>query len=222
MEHQHPRSGAHRPGAEVYRRRRIAAAVALVVVAALVIWGIAALAGLLGGDRSASGTTPPEPGASAPAAPESPAPPADGGDGDGDAEGSPDEGSAAGCPPGDVTVEARTDQSSYGAQENPVLEMTIVNTGDASCALNVGTSQQEFTIVSGSDRIFSTSDCLAGATDVGVAVGPGQRETARFTWERVRSAPGCKEVAAKPRPGTYVFTAKLGDVASNKASFTLK
>ncbi|MET1035236.1 MAG: hypothetical protein ABWX68_08385 [Arthrobacter sp.] len=213
MEHQHPRSGAHRPGAEVYRRRRIAAVVALVVVAALVIWGIAALAGLLGGDRPASGTTPPAPGASAPAAPESPA---DDEDGDGDA------GSAEGCPPGAVTVEARTDQSSYGAQENPVLEMTIVNNGDASCALNVGTSQQEFAIVSGSDRIFSTSDCLAEATDVGVVVEPGQRETARFTWERVRSAPGCKEVAAKPRPGTYVFTAKLGDVASNKASFTLE
>ncbi len=88
--------------------------------------------------------------------------------------------------------------------------------------MNVGTSQQEFTVMSGSDRIFSTADCLADPSDIEITMKPGGSESARFTWERVRSAPGCKIVNAKPRPGWYGFTAKLGNITSQKTSFELK
>lgn len=103
-----------------------------------------------------------------------------------------------------------------------MLEMKITNSGTEDCSLNVGTSQQEFNIVSGSDRIFSTTDCRANATDSVMILKAGATESARFTWERLRSAPGCKKVTTKPRPGTYTFTAKLGAVESDKATFSLK
>lgn len=127
-----------------------------------------------------------------------------------------------GCLEGDVSVAASTAQSTHGPSQNPVLVMSIKNEGKFACSVNVGTSQQEFTVMSGSDRIFSTSDCLAEPSDVEITMAPGASETARFTWERVRSAPGCKIVSAKPRPGWYGFTAKLGNISSDKAGFELK
>lgn len=117
---------------------------------------------------------------------------------------------------------AVTDKSSYASGDDPVLEMKITNAGSEDCSLNVGTSQQEFKIVSGADRIFSTTDCRADASDSEMTLKAGATETARFTWDRRRSAPGCKDVSSKPRPGTYTFTAKLGDVESGTTTFTLK
>lgn len=126
------------------------------------------------------------------------------------------------CVEGDVVVTASTAQATHGPADNPVLVMTIKNAGSTECMVNVGTSQQDFSVMSGADRIFSTSDCVEDPTDTEIMVKPGASETARFTWTRVRSAPGCKFVAAKPRPGTYGFTAKLGDVSSETARFELR
>lgn len=126
------------------------------------------------------------------------------------------------CQPSDVVVKATTEQRRHGPDENPVLVMSVENTGEFDCDVNVGTGEQEFLVRSGDDRIFSTGDCLADPADLHITMEPGQKETARFTWERVRSAPGCQAVSAKPRPGTYVFEAKLGNRSSNVAVFELQ
>lgn len=198
-----PRPG-NRSSPAVYRRRRLVALIGMLIVAGLLIWGIVALVALF------SGSGKPDPGTQVtvkPVAtetvPSSPAP-------------------SGACLAGDIVVAASTEKPSYGAEENPVLVMRIENQGSTPCELNVGTSVQEFSVMSGSDRIFSTSDCRADAKDFMLMMAPGSAESARFTWLRDRSAPGCGSVAAKPRPGTYVFTAKLGDVASNKSPFLLK
>ncbi|MBB5512688.1 hypothetical protein HD598_001375 [Neomicrococcus aestuarii] len=114
-----------------------------------------------------------------------------------------------------------TDKKNYASGEKPVLTLTVTNAGTVPCVLNVGTSQQEFTVTSGNDRVFSTTDCLAKPSDVNLEIAAGKSETAKFTWDRVRSTPGCSPVNAKPSPGTYVFTAKLGDVESNRSVFDL-
>ncbi|WP_271396114.1 hypothetical protein [Neomicrococcus lactis] len=102
------------------------------------------------------------------------------------------------------------------------MSLTVTNAGTVPCSLNVGTSQQEFTITSGNDRIFSTTDCLAKPSNVELVIDAGKSETAKFTWDRNRSTPGCDPVTLKPAPGTYVFTAKLGSVQSNRSVFDLE
>ncbi len=200
----------------MYRRRRLVALVALLVVLALLVWGVSAVVGMVRGPAD-----PPSPQADGGAAASAPADPSASGAPGPDGGGSGG-GAAGDCQPDDVVVQASTDAPSYGPEANPVLVMTIENTGDAACDVNVGTGEQEFVVNSGEDRIFSTKDCLAEASDLRITMEPGQTETARFTWERVRSAPGCQAVNAKPRPGTYKFTAKLGDRESGIASFELR
>lgn len=202
-----------RPSPQVYRRRRLVVLIAGLVVIGLLVWAGIAIAGAL-----RPGDTAQEPAAAKQTGTSST--PQDTEPGKDPAEESSAE--PTGCLAQDVSVTSSTAQQMHGPSQNPVLVMTIKNEGKFECRVNVGTSQQEFTVMSGNDRIFSTSDCLSEPTDVEINMAPGSSETARFTWERVRSAPGCKIVNAKPRPGWYGFTAKLGDIASNKAGFELK
>lgn len=199
-----PRPG-NRPSPAVYRRRRIVVLIGTLIVAGTLVWGSIAIVGLFAGPGEKNPVAEPV----APSATvENPSP----------ASPSPSDT----CRSDDIVVVAETEKGSYGAEENPVLVMRIENKGKVPCGLNVGTSVQEFTVMSGADRIFSTSDCRADAQDYLLTIAAGAAESAKFTWMRDRSAPGCGSVAAKPRPGTYVFTAKLGDVSSNRSPFLLK
>src|SRR4029453_5040009 len=96
-----------------------------------------------------SGTKGVEPGAqpSSGAAPATPAPP-------------------AGCDLNQVTVSASVDKQAYAAGENPMLSMKVTNGGAVACEVNVGTSQMEFLVMSGSDGTFSAKDCQAASEDL--------------------------------------------------------
>lgn len=197
-------SGGKLP-ASVYRRRRITVAVVALVLVGLIIWGVVAIAGLLSPDTQ-------DPAAPAPTA-QSSAPTQS-------AESEEDAGKK--CKADEVKVTASTDAKSYPAGKKPVLILTVENTSKRECDMNVGTSMQEFLISSGADRVFSTVDCLQNGEDVPLTFAAGQKENARFTWNRDRSAPGCKAVGVQPRPGTYKFTAAIGEFESEPVSFTLE
>lgn len=193
-----------KPSARVYRRRRITVAVLALVLVGLAVWGVTAVSAMFRGDA--------EPAASGPTT----------------VQASPTAGESAeeapsnSCKDGEIKISASTDKQSYASGEDPVLTLGIENTSERDCELNVGTSQQEFLISSGSDRIFSTVDCLSNSEDVMLTFAAGQKESAKFTWNRNRSAPGCKAVNVQPLPGTYKFTAAIGDLTSDPATFSLK
>jgi hypothetical protein len=221
---------------EVYRRRRIAALVLLVLVVAILVglvWGIVSLfrpagdeqPGGTGGSESQSVTAP-----ASPAVTEG----TGGDEASSAASGAPTENpsaspsstggslSAAACQPGDLVVSAATDRQSYPEGEDPVLELRVDNTGDEPCEANLGTSQQVFTVYSGSDRIFSTQDCQVDGEDTMIQISPDEQERSRFTWSRVRSAPDCAEVGQEPRSGTYRLEVSLGELNAQPVSFTLQ
>ncbi|MFC7401471.1 hypothetical protein [Citricoccus sp. GCM10030269] len=235
---------------EVYRRRRIVALVLLIVVLAIIaglIWWVASLFRPSADDApttaptssteqasgSATASASPSPansesddnastgGASDEASP-SASPSESGASESGDAaSASADASGATECQPDDLAVSAGTDQESYGEGEEPVLELRVENTGDEPCEANLGTSQQVFTVYSGSDRIFSTQDCQVESEDAMVEIAPDQPETARFTWPRVRSAPECADVSSEPGGGTYRLEVSLGELEAEPVSFRL-
>jgi hypothetical protein len=122
-----------------------------------------------------------------------------------------------------VTVSASTDKAAYGPEENPLLTLKVTNGGKMPCEVNIGTSQMEFLVTSGADRIFSSRDCQAKSDDLVRTIEPGASESANFPWPRNRSVEGCQPIEAKPGAGGayYIFTAKLGSKASPKAVFRL-
>ncbi|MBT2511972.1 hypothetical protein [Arthrobacter sp. ISL-30] len=219
------RPAKRRQSPAVYRRRRLFVGIVLVIVLAMLTGGFAAVSGLLAsGTEQVSSRN------------------ADGGSGSGDAgkaeeagtagspNSQPDSGAQSatpsattGCDLSQVTVSASTDKPSYAEGENPMLTMKVTNGGQVPCEVNLGTSQMEFLVMSGSDRIFSSRDCQASSEDLVKIIEPGKSETANFPWQRNRSVEGCKEMAAKPGGGgaTYIFRARLGNKESSKAVFQL-
>ncbi|KUM38241.1 hypothetical protein AR539_03170 [Arthrobacter sp. EPSL27] len=200
----------------VYRRRRLFVGAALLLVIAVAIGGFAAVSSVLNGGQSGSG------GVTSPAGQESG--PAVGPQPTASPSATPSatpEGN--GCERNLVTVTAATDKTVYAAGENPLLTLKVTNGNRVPCEINMGTSQMEFLVTSGSDRIFSSTDCQADATDLVKTIAPGQSETANFPWQRNRTVQGCTPIDAKPGAGGayYVFTARLADKTSPKAVFQL-
>lgn len=199
----------------VFRRRRLFVAAALLLVIAIAIGGFAAVSSVINAGQSSSGgggaapagqqTGPAGPVGPADSPPTSPSPPAE----------------RSGCDQNLVTVTALTDKPAYAAGENPLLTLKVTNGSKVPCEVNLGSSQMEYVITSGSDRIFSSTDCQSDATDLVKTIAPGQSETANFPWDRKRSVEGCKLTEAKPGAGTFVFTARLADKTSPKAVFQL-
>jgi hypothetical protein len=203
---------ARKPLSPVYRRRRLFVGAALLLVLSLAVGGFAAISSVLNGERPAAtsgdSTQTAKPG-STPASTEASAgaPPTAG----------------AGCDETLLKVTAATDKAAYAAGENPLLTLKVTNGNKVSCEVNLGTSQMEYLITSGSDRIFSSRDCQAESSDLVKTIRPGGSETANFPWNRNRSTEGCKVVDAQPGGGGayYVFTARLGNKTSPKAVFQL-
>jgi hypothetical protein len=192
----HERHG--REPKSVYARRRLwvlAGFLAVVAIIALVIWK----------PGSTSGAAPQEPetkvSSSASATP------------------TPTPGSVADCEDGDVLVEALTDKGTYAAGELPQLSLQITNSSKAACSINVGTAAQVFTVKSGSDVYWTSTDCQVEPVDAIVTLEAGQvvASTAPLEWDRTRSTPStCEgERPAAPAAGaSYHLTTAVGGFES--------
>lgn len=205
-----------RPSAAVYRRRRLLALLVVVAVIAVVVIIVSNL-GRGTADTAAPGATP-----SADAAP-------DGDSGAAAAETTPDptpsasagtETNADGsCAAGQLTVTPVTDAASYKSGVLPKISFTVTNTGMEPCTANLGTTTQVFTISSGSDVYWKSTDCQTGAADAEVTLAARTPQTSSpFEWSRQRSSTTTceeKERPAVPAGGaTYTLSVEVAGVKS--------
>lgn len=123
------------------------------------------------------------------------------------------------CDPAVVKLTPVTDSNSYAAGQMPMISMTIENVGAVPCTFDVGTSAQEYLIMSGSDRIWSSRDCQTGATSNVIVLEPGEPlSTTPFPWDRTRSSTStCDQQRPQVIAGgaTYRLSVSLGDATSD-------
>ena len=189
-----------RQPASVYRRRRLVVGVAflaVVVVVVLLIWGVASGAG--------SGSDPDDEGS--PSTSDSPNP-----------TDTPDADGSTPCDPEVIVLTPVTDKTEYQAGENPMISMTIWNSGTSACTLNVGTDAQYYAIVSGADPIWNSRDCQQDPAPLEqVLQADGKLTTNPFTWDRTRSSTGtCASEREQVTAGgaTYRLSVELGEAKS--------
>lgn len=124
------------------------------------------------------------------------------------------------CVGSDITVEAVTSQDSYSADQQPEFSIRLTNAGSTDCTLNVGTSGQAFTVTSGSDTWWRSTDCQSEPSDMVVLLTAGQTVSSAspLVWDRTRSAVGtCGDETRPQAPGggsSYHLTVEIGGVAS--------
>ena len=127
---------------------------------------------------------------------------------------------AAACTANDVTVTAVTDKKSYASGEDPKLSIELTNESDQACTLNVGTSAQVFTITSGSDTWWRSTDCQTEPSDMLVVLNAGQKVSSAqpLVWDRTRSSVATCQAKNRPQAAgggaTYHLTVEIGGIDS--------
>lgn len=191
-----------RQSAAVYRRRRLLVILLVLVIAAAAVAGVwLAIAqpwSTASAPKATASTSPTPEGDTSPSATPSP---------DTSETPSPDASETpaiVACTAADVTVAAHTDADTYAAGENPQLSITLTNTGDQDCTMNVGSSTQKFTVTSGSDVWWRSTDCQTEPSDMIVTLQAGKSVTSAtpVVWDRTRSSVDTCDVKTRPRaPG---------------------
>ena len=203
-----PRS--RRPSPEVFRRRRIAAALVLAVVVGLVWAGVSSISSWLGGSSTTQLLLP-----------------------DGMAESSVVVESGELCPPGTVVVEAQVGNSSgqnmsaFAAEETPHIWFTLTNTNSVDCTFNAGAKVQYFTIQSGDQDIWSSAQCSRDSLEDGDVILPAGETMASppSPWEKVFSSDsGCGADQSPVTTGGASYHLKVdvsGELSTNDQQFVL-
>ncbi len=108
----------------------------------------------------------------------------------------------AACTERQITVEATTDKAVYAAGEQPKLSVTITNSGPNACAINVGTAAQVFTVTSGTEVYWTSTDCQVDPVDAQVTLAPNTpvSSTAPIVWDRTRSSADTCDATRPPVP----------------------
>ncbi|WP_285024968.1 hypothetical protein [Plantibacter sp. ME-Dv--P-122b] len=212
--------GPERPA--VYWRRRLIVFGVLLAVIVLVIVLIVRLASGPGTENTAATPTPTPTATPAPtAAPEASTTAAI------DEAATTDPGSAAACTADQIRVEAVVNGTSFAADELPQLSLSVTNTGSAACTMNAGTSQQVFTVSSGEEPYWTSTDCQTAPSDQQVLLEPGKTVSSNppITWDRTRSAPDTCDQPRDPVPAggaSYHLNTSIGGFASaDSAQFLL-
>ena len=192
----------------VYWRRRIFALLGLVAIIVVIVLIVTSLQG--GG-----GTPSPTPSGTASASPQADS----GAGGDEDA-----------CDPASIVIEPVTDavNGAYDVGVLPLISMRVTNVGPRACTLDVGTGAQEYLIMSGSDRIWSSRDCQTDPSATLVVLEPGVANVTDppISWNRTRSS---TSTCSSARPeviaagATYRLSVRLGEIDSaSDTPFILK
>lgn len=182
--------------ASVYRRRRAMVLLGLVAVVIAVVLVIVR-PGASQGDEVAQTTPASAPPTEAPVATGVPA-----------ASAEPEPSAAApvdgaACVAAQITVEAVTDAAVYAADEQPKLSVTITNTGSNSCVIDVGTAAQVFTVKSGNEVYWTSTDCQVDPVAAEVTLEPEQvvSSSEPLVWDRTRSSADTCEGERTAVPG---------------------
>lgn len=125
------------------------------------------------------------------------------------------------CVASELTVQPVTSADSFTGDQKPQFSIELTNNGP-DCTLNVGTSAQSFTVTSGDDVWWRSTDCQSEPSDMIVLVTAGQTVTsaAPLEWDRTRSAVGtCGDTTRPVAPGggaSYHLSVEIGGIASTE------
>jgi hypothetical protein len=121
----------------------------------------------------------------------------------------------AACDPTTVVISANTDHDTYAEGELPKLSMTITNTSDVACTIEVGTDKQKYIITSGSDTIWDSTVCQASTEPFVQEFAAGEAITTNtFEWGRARSDNCDNGTPAIGGGASYQLSVHLGDISS--------
>ena len=132
-----------------------------------------------------------------------------------------DEAPVPACLDADLTLQVRTGTLQYRVGEQLPIRMRVRNAGQAACSLSSAQGGVELRVLSGSDRIWSSSDCDSVEHDGRTTLQPGSEEVVTASWSGRRSRPGCRGPGERALPGTYRAVGHVGELAASSELFSV-
>ncbi|WP_345801249.1 hypothetical protein AAIB33_17605 [Microbacterium sp. AZCO] len=132
-------------------------------------------------------------------------------------------GTAGPCLASDILVEAVTDADTYAAGQNPQVSIKLTNQGSEDCTLNVGTTTQVFTVSSGNDVWWRSTDCQTEPSDMIVTLAAGQTVSSAtpVVWDRTRSSVSTCDTSNRPIApaggASYHVTVEIGGIPASQS-----
>lgn len=124
------------------------------------------------------------------------------------------------CEAKDIEVAAVADAESYTEGQLPKLSISLTNKGATDCTLDVGSTMQTFTVSSGSDVWWRSTDCQQNPSSMIATLTAGTTVTSKdpVTWDRTRSSvETCEQENRQRAPGggaSYHVAVSIGGFPS--------
>ncbi|WP_035000076.1 MULTISPECIES: hypothetical protein [Corynebacterium] len=211
---------------EIYMRRRVAALVILLVIVALLVWGLSAFA--RSGKTDETENTP-ETVSEAPSTTLATEPTVQLSEESTPSSTQPSEETVAApvkkgsCELADLETHASSNQPSYAIGVQPVFYMEVKNPTDTDCVINLDDNLLRFEVydMATNDRIWSDTDCYPPVAAGNVEFAPGEKRRWEARWSVTASQPGQCDNRPEVKAGSYFLHGVIGDNASDASPFNI-
>lgn len=227
-------SSPHRLPEEIYVRRRVAAAAIILVLVALLVWGLVAFANR-GADEPAPTPASTTATAAAMVTSETEEPETSAATSERESE---EETSAAAetseseepraegkdtCELADLQLVASSDRPSYGSDVQPTFYMTVNNPTDADCEINLDEDELRFEVynLESNERVWADTDCFPSILTGEETFPAGEERGFQAVWSRLGSQPGQCSNRDDVGAGAFFMHAVIGDNPSDAHTFNL-
>jgi len=124
------------------------------------------------------------------------------------------------CPDSTLAVKGITSQPQYVLGEQPKFTMVVTNIGLVACQRDVGAAVLAAYVYSlDNQRLWSNLDCAPSTETLVKKFSPGEQVTTEVTWTGMGSAPQCPLPRQPIGPGTYNLLVQLGNLRSAPVPF---
>ena len=125
------------------------------------------------------------------------------------------------CAAKDLEVAAVSSKPNFSVGDEPVLELQVTNTGDASCVQDLADSQVELKVYNGESRVWGSHDCQIEPGTNPMTLAVGQPVRVSVTWSGLSSQPHCAGTRQRVGAGTYTLYAALSGHTGKATQFSL-
>lgn len=127
------------------------------------------------------------------------------------------------CELADLRIHASSNQPSYAAGSQPVFYMEVENPTDADCTIDLDDNLLRFEVydMASNDRIWSDTDCYPPVAGGDVEFAPGEKRRWEARWSGTASQPGQCDNRPTVQAGSYFLHGVIGDNASDASPFNI-
>lgn len=101
------------------------------------------------------------------------------------------------------------------------FRVALTNGAGVPCVLDLKPANFSLTVVSGTDRIWTTDDCAKWVPSKKQTLKAQKAYEFAIEWGVNRSGAGCKQAKGLLQPGTYVATALFGETLKSRQVFVV-